>query len=592
MVLKHHESIPPNLVDLLRHRAQQHPNDHAYAWISDADAPEQTVTYGEVDRASRAIAAMLMAEGATGQRALLLYPPGLEYIAAYFGCLYAGVIAVPAYPPRLNRPSPRLAAIVEDAQATFALTTTPILQKLQARFVDTPALAALTWHTTDGMDLQHADAWKPWTPTSETVAFLQYTSGTTAPPRGVRVTHGNLLANSALIAAGFSHTVADRGVFWLPIYHDMGLIGGVLQPLWIGRPTTLMPPAAFLQSPYRWLKAISRLKANVSGGPDMAYDLCARQVTAEQKATLDLSHWELAFTGAEPIRADTLRRFTQAFEPCGFRASTFYPCYGGAESTLIITGGTRQVAPAVRRLKRAELEAGTAVDAGPDDNAVETVGCGKALGGQELRVVDPVTHVTCADNVVGEVWLKGPCVAPGYWRQEEKTRHTFGGMTAEGAGPFLRTNDLGFLDRGELFFVSRYSDVLRVNQRVVYPHDLENVTQVACASLRAGFGAAFVAVVDGTPRLVLAAELERRAKADVETILPVVQAAVEKAFGLRLDALVLVRMLGLPKTSSGKIQRYAAREEFLAGTLDAAAQWTLWGGTQVFARGTRTDDAD
>lgn len=315
------QRTPAHLVELLRHRALTHPDGHAYSWLVDGDEEEIQVTYGHVDAQARSIAAMLQDLGAQGQRALLLYPPGLEYIAAYFGCLYAGVIAVPAYPPRLNKPSPRLGSIVADAQATLALTASGIFSKLQPRLPETPQLAALNWKTTDGLGTANAHAWKPFEPTRETLAFLQYTSGTTAPPRGVMVTHGNLLSNSALIADGFEHTVDDRGVFWLPIYHDMGLVGGVLQPLWIGRPTTLMPPAAFLQSPYRWLRAISRLKVNVSGGPDMAYDLCARQVTAEQKATLDLSAWELAFTGAEPIRAQTLRRFVTAFEPCGFRAS-------------------------------------------------------------------------------------------------------------------------------------------------------------------------------------------------------------------------------------------------------------------------------
>jgi len=324
------QQTPANLVELLRHHALTNPDGHAYSWLVDSDDEELKITYGQVDAQSRAIAAMLQNMGAKGQRALLLYPPGLEYIGAYFGCIYAGVIAVPAYPPRLNTPTPRLAAIVADAQATLALTTSSILQKLQPRLRETPQLAALQWKTTEGVGTANADSWKPFEPSRDTVAFLQYTSGTTAIPRGVMVTHDNLLANSALITEGFSQTADDRGVFWLPIYHDMGLIGGLLQPLWHGHPTTLMPPAAFLLSPYRWLRAISRLKATISGAPNMAYDLCTRQITAEQRSTLDLSSWKLAFTGAEPIQAVTLRNFVAAFEPCGFRASSFYPCYGSA----------------------------------------------------------------------------------------------------------------------------------------------------------------------------------------------------------------------------------------------------------------------
>ena len=573
------KNSPANLVELLRHRALTNPDGHAYSWLVDSEDEELKITYGQVDAQSRAIAAMLQDMNAKGQRALLLYPPGLEYIGAYFGCIYAGVIAVPAYPPRLNMSAPRLGAIVADAQATLALTTSAIFQKLQLRLSQTPQLAALQWKTTDGIGTANASGWKPFEPSPDTVAFLQYTSGTTAIPRGVMVTHGNLLANSALITEGFSQKIDDRGVFWLPIYHDMGLIGGLLQPLWQGHPTTLMPPAAFLLSPYRWLRAISRLKATISGGPNMAYDLCTRQVTAEQRATLDLSSWKLAFTGAETIRAETLRRFVAAFEPCGFSASSFYPCYGSAEATLIITGGQRQVAPRFRRLDRKLLSMGRAVDVPSDASGVEYVSCGSSLGKQMIKVVDPENLQECAQNVVGEVWIHGDSVASGYWNNPVETEHTFGGRIQPGGdGPFLRNRDLGFMDGDELFFVSRLPDVLRVDGRNYYPQDLEATAEDAHQSLRAGFGAAFT-VEEG--KVVLVFELERHAKPDMEAIIPAVSVALRRNHGLELHAFVLIRILSIPKTTSGKIQRYATRDAFLSSSLDARAEWTAEGGLKL-----------
>ena len=566
---------PTHLVELLRHHALTQPDGHAYSWLVDSDDEELKITYGQVDTQSRAIAAMLQNMGAKGQRALLLYPPGLEYISAYFGCIYAGVIAVPAYPPRLNTPTPRLAAIVADAQATLALTTSGILQKLQPRLLEAPQLAALQWKTTDGVETANAKAWKPFEPSRDTVAFLQYTSGTTASPRGVMVTHGNLLANSALITEGFSETVNDRGVFWLPIYHDMGLIGGLLQPLWHGHPTTLMPPASFLLSPYRWLRAISRLKATISGAPNMAYDLCTRNVTVEQRSTLNLSSWKLAFTGAEPICAQTLKRFVAAFEPCGFRASSFYPCYGSAEGTLIITGGQRQVATRVRRLDREMLSMGCAVDVPPEASGADYVSCGRALGKQTIKVVDPESLQECPKNVVGEVWVQGNSVASGYWNNPEETRYTFGGhIEPTGDGPFLRNRDLGFMDGEELFFVSRLPDVMRVDGRNHYPHDVEATAEGAHQSLRLGFGAAFT-IEDG--KVVLVFELERHTKPDIEAIIPAVRLALRRDHGLELHAFVLIRILSIPKTTSGKIQRYATRKAFLSRSLEVRAEWTAEG---------------
>src|SRR3990172_9361989 len=338
---------PPNLVELVRHRARHQPQDTAFTFLVDGEDDEIHLSNRELDRQARAIGAWLESLNLVGQRALLLYPPGLEFIAAFFGCLYAGVVAVPAYPPRRNRSLTRIQAIADDAQAAVALTTDVVLRRVEPLIHQTPHLKELTWlatcHVPEGRDERgempdvHGD----------TLAFLQYTSGSTGTPKGVILTHANLMHNSASIAYAFEHTRSGSGVFWLPSYHVMGLIGGILQPMYIGQANVLLSPMSFLQKPYRWLKAISRYRSTISGGPNFAYDLCVRKITPEQRATLDLSRWCLAFNGAEPVRAETIDRFSKYFEPCGFRREAFYPCYGMAEATLIVTGGYKSALPVV-----------------------------------------------------------------------------------------------------------------------------------------------------------------------------------------------------------------------------------------------------
>src|SRR5918992_4400287 len=347
---------PATLVDLLRWRASHQPGRRAYTFLGDGEAEESFVNYGELDRQARAIATRLQTLGVVdGERTLLFYPPGLQYVAAFLGCLYAGVIAVPAYPPRLNRPISRLRSMVADSQATVALTTTHVSSNLERRFAHAPEMQSLRWLATDdGEDL--AGEWHCPETGANALAFLQYTSGSTAAPKGVMVTHANLLHNLAMIYHGLGHTPDSQMVLWLPPYHDMGLIGGVLQPLYGGFPATLMPPVAFLQRPIGWLRAISRLGADTGGGPNFAYDLCSSKITPEERATLDLSSWTVAFNGAEPIRPETLERFAATFAPCGFRWEAFYPAYGLAEATGLVSGGSKTASPVVLSVEGAELE--------------------------------------------------------------------------------------------------------------------------------------------------------------------------------------------------------------------------------------------
>ena len=463
------------LLDLLRTRADHHPDNLAYRFIQDVDSDILTVTYVELDRRARAIGAWLENHGAGGKRALLLYPPGLDYIASFFGCLYAGVTAVPAYPPRLNRPAPRIQSIVADSQPSFALTTTTILNNLEQRFEHTPDLQALTWLNTEQVPAGLEADWHHPDISPDTLAFLQYTSGSTSKPKGVMLTHGNLMHNLKAIRHGFQIGEQNSGCFWLPSYHDMGLIGGILEPMYINGPSTLMSPVSFLQRPFRWLEAISRYKATTSGAPNFAYDLCVDKITPEQMETLDLSSWTLAFCGAEPIRPETLERFARTFERCGFRRTSFYPCFGMAESTLIVSGGDGPSEPRILTIDRKSLERDLVALSSPaDDNSLSMISCGKPIVDQKIVIVNPATLQQCEPNQVGEIWVTGPSVAKGYWGLEDETRAAFGAHIADtGEGPFLRTGDLGFLHEGELFVTGRLKDLIIIHGSNHYPQDIE-----------------------------------------------------------------------------------------------------------------------
>ena len=559
----------PSFVEVLRRGAALRPEQRLYTFLADADGDEAHLTYGGLDRRARVLAAHLDGLGLAGERALLVYPPGLEFLAAFLGCLYAGVVAVPAYPPRPNRPMPRLKGIVADARPAALLTAAAQLGDADRWAAGVPELAALRRVATDAVEDRRADGWRDPGVTRETLAFLQYTSGSTAAPKGVMVTHGNLLHNSAAIAGYFASGPGDRGVFWLPLYHDMGLIGGALQTLYCGGSSVLMSPVSFLQRPVRWLKAISDTGATISGGPNFAYDLCARKVTAEQKATLDLSRWRVAFNGAEPIRPETLDRFAEAFAPCGFRAEAALPCYGLAEGTLLIAAKPAASRPMVVNLEGRAFDQGRAVE---DPAGARTlVGSGRGAPDQELAIVDPATGDRRPDGEVGEIWVSGPSVARGYWGRPEATAEAFGARIA-GAGPFLRTGDLGFLRGGELFVTGRLKDMIIVRGRNVYPQDVEWAAGRAHPALRPEGAAAFAVPVGGEDRLVVVQESERQPKGwAADEAIRAIRRAIADEHELDVHAVVILKPMGLPRTSSGKVQRHACREGFLAGTLDAIA---------------------
>lgn len=567
----------PTLVDLLSYRAQNQSNQTAYTFLQDGETEAGRLTYKELDRQARMIAARLQNLDATGSRALLLYPPGLEFIAAFFGCLYAEVVAVPAYPPRRNQNISRLQAIAASSEATIALTTTSLLGNIESCFAQNPELA-LRWMATDQIASDLAEAWQEPELSSETLAFLQYTSGSTGKPKGVMVSHGNLLHNCALIQQCFEDTPSSIGVSWLPPYHDMGLIGGVLQPIYVGAPMVLMSPLAFLQKPVRWLQAISHYKATTSGGPNFAYDLCVRKIKPEQHASLDLSSWEVAFTGAEPIRAQTLAQFVAAFTQCGFRKETFLPCYGMAETTLIVSGGLKTALPIVRQVEGAALEQNRVVAATSKQEGTQAiVGVGRSWLDHKIMIVDPESLTVCPANRVGEIWVSGSSVAQGYWNRVLETRQTFHASTANtGEGPFLRTGDLGFLQDGELFVTGRLKDLIIIRGQNHYPQDIELTVEKSHPALRSGCGAAFAVEVKGEERLVVVQEVERSylRNLDVNQVVGNIHQAVTVQHALQVYATVLVKTGSIPKTSSGKIQRHACRSGFLTGNLNVVEDWS------------------
>jgi myxalamid-type polyketide synthase MxaB len=568
---------PKTLVELLRDRAERQPDQRAYTFLADGQTESGSLTYGEVDRHARLIGGRLQALGAAGERVLVLCPPGLEYIVAFFGCLYAGAVAVPAYPPepsRLNRTLPRLQTIMSDARASIALTTTPMLPVMQPLFVEVAGPQKLDWLAIDlaETDTEQESGWQHPTLSTADLAFLMYTSGSTGAPKGVMVSHGNALHNAAAFP-GFVERPCHAVVSWLPLFHDLGLFLAVIHPLYRGVPGIFMPPAAFVQHPFRWLQAISSYGATITGGPNFAYDLCVRKTTPEQRATLDLSHWNLALNGAEPVRAETLHRFVETFGPCGFQPEALYPSYGLSDATATVSGAIRFVPPSIHILEREALKRGEVVETTVADEATSTfVGCGVTVPGQRIAIVDPATLCECAPKQIGEIWVSGPSIAQGYWGRPEDSERVFGACLADsGEGPFLRTGDLGCLIDGELIITGRLKDLIVIRGQNHYPEDLEYSIERSHPALRLGCGAAFSIEVDGEEQLAIIHEVDQHA--DLDSVIPALCQTVIERHDVQAYAVALIGAGSIPKTSSGKIARSACRDAYLSGSLPILKTW-------------------
>jgi len=559
-----------SLIELLRIRANEQAEQTAYTFLIDGERQSVHISYAGLDQQARAIAARLQLLNLQGTRAMLLFPQGLDYISAFFGCLYAGVIAVPAYPPRNKRHLPRLQSIITNSQTSTILSTKALEHTLDEVF-DESTDHRLPVLYTDGLT-SDADAWRPPKFNPNDLAFLQYTSGSTGHAKGVMVTHANLMANQRLIKHGFSHDYSSTVVGWLPLYHDMGLIGNVMQPLFIGSPAILMSPMAFLEKPVRWLQAISQYRAHTSGGPNFAFDLCTQKISDSEKSQLDLSSWKLAFNGAEPIHASTLERFSRAFACCGFEQNAFYPCYGLAEATLLATGGTKSNIPTVKTFDRELLDLGIANTATAETGATRTlVGCGTAGTDHKVRIVDADKQNLCGDGRIGEIQVCGPSVTLGYWQNGDETTKTF--FNDSDNRTWLKTGDLGFIEDGELFVSGRIKDLIIIRGRNYYPHDIEIAAEESVDCLNSGGLAAFALTVDSQEILILLAELKRShlKRSDFSAEFAAIRKQLVDECGIQIDTLVFVKPGSILKTTSGKIRRNDCRTAFKNHHLDVIA---------------------
>ncbi|MFM9589539.1 fatty acyl-AMP ligase [Streptomyces scabiei] len=555
-------------------RSDERGDTDAFVFLADGvrgKVPER-LPYRNLDRAAKDIASWLQERGLAGRQVLLLYPSGLDFVKAFTGCLYAGAVAVPApLPSEQGQHFRRVSGIVRDARVGAVLTLAEHAPEVEA-WLAAEGFSDVVCLPTDQGPVGDAGAWRDPALTPDHLAFLQYTSGSTSAPKGVMVSHGNLLANEAAIARSTGNTPDTMIGGWLPFYHDMGLIGHILQPLWLGTTSVLIPPVSFLRKPARWLELVSEYGVNASGGPNFAYDLCVRRVTDAQLEGLDLSTWRTACNGAEPVRAETLQAFTERFGPYGFRPETMFPCYGMAETTLLVTGTPKTRGALLREVDAAGLEQGTLT--GPYLGAATRtlVSSGVALAEDfEVRIVDPETLAERPEGQVGEIWVRGASVASGYWERPEVNAEIFGARIAgqEELGAWLRTGDMGVMGSGgELFVTGRLKEMVLINGRNIYPYDVESAVRGLDPAI--GAGAVFAVDSGGQEHLVVIHEIRAAAAgADLKDVATQIQRHIGMEFAVPAGNVLLVRPGTVRRTTSGKIQRTLMRKLFLQGTVTA-----------------------
>ncbi|MGD8568076.1 MAG: AMP-binding protein [Gammaproteobacteria bacterium] len=562
------------LVELLRWRAQQQPKQIAYTFLNAGDYQGMSITYLELDQRARDIARRLQALGAIDERVLLLFPAGLDFIVAFFGCLYARAIAVPAYPHASRHNLFRISAILQDARPKVALSDANTAAQLASSPVFTGADRPPQWLVLEP-DLPEDNNGSAPPVSSDTLALIQYTSGSTRSPKGVCLTHGNLLDNQRLIKHAFSLSENDRFAGWLPVYHDMGLIGNILQPLYLGVPCTLMSPMDFMQHPVRWLQAITREQATISGGPNFAFEHCVQKITADECRHLDLGSWRVAFNGSEPVRARTMQRFVARFREYGFRPESFYPCYGLAEASLIVSGHRNRPVARTLTVNRDAYQQGNIVAtsvAAPE--TLTLVSCGRPSPGARIAIVDPGSTTRCPENRVGEIWVAGESVARGYWNRSGESNFTFGAYMADNRdSSYLRTGDLGFIHDGELYVSGRWDDRIILRGRIIYPQDIEYTIEHSQQMVHSGTSAVFSVDDNDTERIVAICEIPRATGTDYQQVIHAIRQAVSEDHEVQLHAVVLIRAHTLPRTTSGKVRRRACRDAFLNGNLAVIDQF-------------------
>jgi len=570
-----------NPVEILQKRAQETPDHLSHMLLGAKEEENQSLTYSQLDRAVREMAAHLQSVAEPGERALLVYPTSLEFIQAMYACLYAGIVPIPTNPPGMNRSAQRLEAIAKDARASLVLTTPEYHAAFLSDSAQFPDFAALKWVTRDAIKAGGSHSLQMPVITPQSMAFIQYTSGSTNIPKGVIISYRNFSHNlHAMHATRASEYSRDDSVIltWTPLFHDMGLLIGVFLTPTYGTPSILMPTIQFMQNPLNWLRNIQEFKATASGGPNFAYELCVNKIPLEKCEGLDLSSWKIAYNSAEPVRAETQARFAEKFAPFGFNPRSQSPCYGMAETTLVISFYTGEPKTVTYRVRRADYEQGKLIpcDSGDPKECVETVSSGKPLVDYQIAIVNPKTKHRAAPDEVGEIWVHGDSVGEGYWNRPDDTKHTFGAHIAgTHEGPFLRTGDLGFMHEGHLYITGRLKDLLIVRGRNYYPQDVEMTVENTHPALRAGGGAAFSITEDDVEQLVVVHEVQRRELEGVDwnDVIKAIRTDIAREHGIRAHAVVLIRRATISKTSSGKIMRAETRRQFQENELQIIAEW-------------------
>jgi acyl-CoA synthetase (AMP-forming)/AMP-acid ligase II len=568
-----------NMKDLLKINAVRFRDKVVYYFLKDGENETDRITYGQMETKAKAIAATLQFQVHQGDRALMLFPPGIEFIVSLFGCFFAGVIGVPAYPPRKNRLIERFEAIVKDSDPAVILTTQKILNDLRKNFPDEDCLSSMRYVVYEDVADDLASEWKNPEIFPEDLALLQYTSGSTGSPNGVMVSHGNMVHNSEFIKQVCEHDDNLIFVSWLPGFHDMGLVGSLIQPVYVGGTNVIIPPNIYLLKPMTWLKAISKYRATMAGGPNFALDYCVDRLRPQDLDGVDLSTIYPFFCGAEPIRKKTLDRFAATFKLWNFSPKQFYPCYGLAESVLIVTGVKLKNEPIILTVDSRAIEKGFVVPVPETHEAARPfVSCGFPRVGTKVAIVDPETFAVCEEDRIGEIWTSGPSVAQGYWNKPDETQITFKAFLSDtGEGPFLRTGDLGFIHDGNLYISGRIKDLIIIRGLNHYPQDIERTVESSHEALSPGAGAAFSVDIQEKESLVVIQEVKRTFLRDltVDKIFEAIRENIMEVHLLQVYSIVLLKPGSIPKTSSGKTQRYACRKDYLEGKLEVVAKWQM-----------------
>ncbi|UAN29283.1 fatty acyl-AMP ligase [Serratia ureilytica] len=555
-----------SIADICHWRGLNQPDAIAYRFLHNGLDEYEVLTYGGLLQRIQTVSTSFTVAAATpADRALLLFPSGLDYIASFYACLYSGVIAVPAYPMLSHADSLRLRVIINDCQPKYILTHSSLKSSL------------LAWFEQEGMPLGKFDVifvdeiplirGASTATTCGEIAFLQYTSGSTGNPKGVMVSNRNLMHNSASIYRSFGHDARSVVVSWLPPFHDMGLVGGILQPLFAGFEANIMSPMTFLRRPLRWLHAISTYGATSSGGPNFSYKLCLKQFNARHMNGIDLSSWKVAFNGAEPIQSGTLAEFEKVFGDYGFSKQAFYPCYGLAEATLFVSGGSPQT-----RYSRIDADKNALLQyevarAQTSSESQRIIGVG-AVADNTVLIIDPIHKTVLPDNRIGEIWCAGHSVAQGYWQRPQESEQNFQAYTADGRGPYMRTGDLGFFDKAELYVSGRLKEVVIINGRNYFPADIEHTVQSVSPALRPDCGAVIAVDGDGE-QMIVVQEIERihQGKVSLYELKEQINARCFQQYGIRPDKIIYVEQSQIPKTTSGKVKRLQIKQAYLSGDL-------------------------